>query len=92
MRGQQGGLELVRLSDAINLGDLLRCCEDDLALVECFRPATNHCRNAPACALTGIAQDALDAFLRALDRYTLADLAALKSWLLRALEEALTIF
>jgi len=85
IRGRQGGLELARDPDTINLGDVVRCCEDDLALVECFDPATNQCRIAPACLLTGIAQEALDAFLAVFDQYTLADIAAPKSRLLAAL-------
>ena len=85
VRGRQGGLELARDPAAINLGDVVRCCEDDLALVECFDPATNQCRITRACALTGIAQEALDAFIRVFDKYTLADLAAPKSRLLAVL-------
>lgn len=85
VRGRQGGLELAHAPAAINLGDVVRCCEDDLALVECFDPATNHCRIAPACALTGIAREALEAFLAVFDQYTLADLAVPKVGLLAAL-------
>lgn len=85
VRGRQGGMELARDPAAINLGDVVRCCEDDLTLVECFDPATNQCRITPACALTGIAQEALDAFIRVFDKYTLADLAGPKSRLLKSL-------
>ncbi len=53
VRGRQGGLALECEPSAIDLGDAVRCCEDDLTKVECFDPATNRCRIAPACALTG---------------------------------------
>lgn len=86
VRGRQGGLALACDPAAINLGAVVRACEEDMALVECFDPATNHCRIAPACALTGIAQEALDAFLTVFDRYTLADLAAPQSRLQKVLE------
>ena len=79
VRGRQGGLALACDPAAINLGAVVRACEEDMALVECFDPATNHCCIAPACALTGIAQEALEAFLTVFDRYTLADLAAPQS-------------
>ena len=81
VRGRQGGLALAREPAAINLGAVVRACEEDMALVECFDPATNHCRIAPACNLTGIAHEALDAFLAVFDRYTLADLAVPQSQL-----------
>jgi len=85
VRGRLGGLELARAPAAINLGDVVRCCEDDLVLVECFDPATNQCRITAACTLTGIIGEPLDAFLTVFDRYTLADLAAPRSQLLRSL-------
>lgn len=85
VRGRQGGLALSRAPDAINLGDVVRCCEDDLALVECFDPQSSQCRIAPVCKLTGIARDALQAFLTVFDRHTLADLAVPQSRLLDVL-------
>jgi Rrf2 family nitric oxide-sensitive transcriptional repressor len=45
-------------------------------LVECFDPATNACRIEPVCALRGVLEEALAAFLDTLDGYTLADLTA----------------
>jgi Rrf2 family nitric oxide-sensitive transcriptional repressor len=44
------------------------------SLVECFDPKTSHCRIEPACELRAALKDALEAFLRTLDGYTLADL------------------
>ena len=73
VRGKQGGITLARSADQINIGVLLRETEQDLGLVECFRP-DNACTITPACRLTHVLREALDAFLAVLDQYTLADL------------------
>jgi Rrf2 family nitric oxide-sensitive transcriptional repressor len=64
---------------------VVHCCEDDLTLVKSFDSATNQCRFTSTCALTGIAQEALDASIRVFDKYTLAGLAVPKSRLVTAL-------
>lgn len=75
VRGKGGGVRLARPPDAINLGEVVRRVETDMALVECFAAAEpGQCPIAPACALRGVLGEALDAFLAVLDRYTLADL------------------
>lgn len=74
VRGRQGGIRLAALPAAINVGDVVRRCEDDLRIVECFDPKTNTCTIAGACALPPILDEALAAFLAVLDRYSLADL------------------
>ncbi len=51
VRGRQGGLRLAKAPAAINLGDVVRHCEDDLRIVECFDPETNTCPIAGVCAL-----------------------------------------
>ncbi|GAB4518950.1 MAG: nitric oxide-sensing transcriptional repressor NsrR [Amphiplicatus sp.] len=73
VRGRQGGLALARAPKDIKIGDVVRRYEDDLRLVECFDRKTNTCPIAGACALTGVFNDALAAFLKTLDRKTLAD-------------------
>jgi Rrf2 family nitric oxide-sensitive transcriptional repressor len=73
IRGKKGGMRLRLEPSAINLGELVRCTESDMALVECFGP-DNSCCLTPSCALRSALNDALQAFLAALDRYTLADL------------------
>lgn len=75
-RGRDGGVRLARPAAEINVGAVVRATEDNLALVECFDPATNQCPIAPACALAPALDEALSAFLAVLDRYTLADLTA----------------
>ena len=74
VRGRQGGIRLAHSPGRINIGDVVRRCEDDLRLVECFDPETNKCVITGACVLPGILDEALAAFLTVLDRYTLEDL------------------
>jgi Rrf2 family nitric oxide-sensitive transcriptional repressor len=76
VRGRGGGFQLARASEEINVGDVIRYTEDKMDLVECFDPETSHCRIEPVCGLRGVLEEALDAFLKTLDRYTLADLVA----------------
>lgn len=47
--------------------------EESLALVECMGSSPSRCRLSGACALTGVLSEAREAFLKMLDRYTLAD-------------------
>ncbi len=88
VRGRQGGMALAMAPEAINLGDLVRRCEDDMRLVECFDAKTNTCRIAGACALPSILDEALDAFLAVLDRHTLADLLMPRAALAEILQPA----
>lgn len=72
-RGKGGGLRLARAASEIGLGDVVRQLEPSLALVECFG-TQSHCLLDPACRLKGALDGALQAFLAALDRVSLADL------------------
>lgn len=73
VRGRGGGIRLARPASGINLGTLVRRTEADMALVPCFAEMAA-CAIGTGCALTAVLQEALDAFLAVLDRYTLADL------------------
>jgi Rrf2 family nitric oxide-sensitive transcriptional repressor len=53
---------------------VVRATEDSFALVECFDVKHNTCRIAAACGLRGPLEEALQAFLGVLDRYSLHDL------------------
>ena len=83
-RGKGGGLRLARASSEIGLGDVVRQLEPSLALVECFG-TQSHCLLDPACRLKGALDSALQAFLAALDRVSLADLVGSDSRLHAAL-------
>lgn len=72
-RGPSGGLTMAIPPEDIRLGDVIRKTEDDLGLVECFRPE-NTCRLTPACALAPALSRAMTAFLTELDKQTIADL------------------
>jgi Rrf2 family nitric oxide-sensitive transcriptional repressor len=76
VRGRGGGFRLAREPEDITVGEVIRYTEDKMDLVECFDPETSHCRIEPVCGLRGVLEEALDAFLKALDRHTLADLVA----------------
>lgn len=73
VRGRSGGLALAKRPNKIRLGDVMRDTEPDFALVECFM-ADNQCRITPRCRLRVALREALGAFIKTLDRYTLADL------------------
>ncbi len=71
--GRAGGLTLAKAPSAIRIGQVVRALEPDLRIVECFAPDTNTCPIAPKCGLSQVIGEALDAFLSALDRYTIAE-------------------
>jgi Rrf2 family transcriptional regulator, nitric oxide-sensitive transcriptional repressor len=74
VRGKGGGLRLARSPKDIVLGEVVRRTEPDMALVPCFDPHDASCAIFSGCVLRGVLSEARDAFLAALDRYTLADL------------------
>jgi len=76
VRGRGGGLRLAESLDSITVGEVVRHTEGKMDLVECFDAETNTCRIQPACILRGVLEEALEAFVSTLDRYTLADLVA----------------
>lgn len=73
VRGRNGGIRLARPASKINVGALLRHTEDDFDLVGC-----GSCIIAPACGLTSMLEEAVEAFLAVLDGYSLADVLARK--------------
>jgi Rrf2 family nitric oxide-sensitive transcriptional repressor len=85
VRGRGGGLRLAKPIETINLGDVVRHTEPDLALVPCFAPDSASCAIFSSCALRGALSGARDAFLSALDGHTLADLVRSRAPLRRLL-------
>jgi len=77
--GRGGGVTLSLEPKDIRLGQVVRATEASFRLVECHDEATNTCPIVSVCGLKGLLDGALDAFLRELDRHTLADLVKPRS-------------
>jgi Rrf2 family nitric oxide-sensitive transcriptional repressor len=88
VRGRNGGLRLARKPGQIKIGDVVRAMEDDFTMVECFDADTGRCAIARPCRLRGVLFEALNAYMKVLDRYTLADLMAPHRELSRILQPA----
>jgi Rrf2 family nitric oxide-sensitive transcriptional repressor len=71
--GRSGGVELAAEPTEIRLGAVVRATEASFRLVECHDAVNNTCPIVPVCGLKGMLDGALDAFLRELDKHTLAD-------------------
>ncbi len=74
VRGKGGGMRLAKPASAIRVGSVLRATEDGFELAECMTEGAN-CRITRACGLKHAFGEALEAFLKVLDGYTLDDLA-----------------
>ena len=70
IRGRSGGLILNQPAETINVGQVVRTFEELGAFVECFDAAGNGCIVTPV--------GGIEAFLRHLDGFTLADLVGNK--------------
>ncbi len=77
VRGRAGGFTLAKPPEAINLGAVVRATEPDFALVECFAWGSQ-CIITRRCQLPEVLNEALNAFIGTLDRYTLADIMLAK--------------
>lgn len=86
VRGRGGGLRLARPASEITVGDVVRKMEDDLAQAECFKPNQNSCPIMTACGLKRALADALEAYLGALDRHSIADISRKRTALARLLD------
>lgn len=74
VRGRSGGLKLAKPPEQITVGAVVRCMENDFAMVECFQTGRGQCLITSVCRLKGVINGAVAAFLAELDRNTLADL------------------
>ena len=79
VRGRHGGLRLARSASLLRVGRIVADEEKCMALVECFDPDTDTCPITPACRLQDALHEALESFVAALDRYTIADLVERRS-------------
>lgn len=80
LRGRNGGLKLARVPEEIGVGEVVRAVEEGFDLLDCAG-----CSLVSACRLTGALNEALAAFLKVLDGYTVADLAGPRDPLLALL-------
>jgi Rrf2 family nitric oxide-sensitive transcriptional repressor len=72
VRGAKGGVMLSRSPAQIRVGDIVRYQERGQTLAECFRPG-GQCNLLACCRLKLALWNAREAFLRNLDKLTLAD-------------------
>lgn len=73
-RGRNGGLKLAKEPSDITLGQVIRAAEENFHLADCFDEGSYDCPLLSMCDFNQALNDALEAFLEALDKYTLADL------------------
>jgi Rrf2 family nitric oxide-sensitive transcriptional repressor len=85
VRGRSGGLRLAKPAASINLGDVVRRTEQDMALVPCLEPGDTSCAIRPCCTLRHALAEAADAFMGVLDGYSLSDLVKPRAPLVRLL-------
>lgn len=74
IRGRSGGMRLAKDPSAINIGEVVRDMEENFHIVECFDKENNRCIISDACRLKGVLNEALEAFITVLDKYTLGDM------------------
>lgn len=74
VRGRGGGLRLAKPAEAIGIGEIVRRCEPDMALVPCFKPIDSPCVIRSRCVLKTALSRANSAFTDVLDEYSLRDL------------------
>jgi Rrf2 family nitric oxide-sensitive transcriptional repressor len=87
VRGRGGGLRLAQDPAQIRIGALVRELEQGLAIIGCLAEA-HFCRIESCCVLRRALREGMDAFVRTLDGYTLADLLVPRVSLLRQLSMA----
>ena len=76
VRGRGGGIRLARPAESIGLKAVVRDFESTLQPINCREQP---CRIIKSCQLKGILNDAMNAFLQALEPYSLADLKGSRS-------------
>ena len=75
-RGRNGGVQLARPADRINVAEVMRLTEGGDMPAECFDRETNTCALAGGCGLQRILKEAVEKFYAVLGQYSVADLRA----------------
>lgn len=78
VRGRSGGIRLARPANEIRLDQIVRVTEDSFAMADCFEGGETDCPLVQACALNSAWSEALEAFFKVLETYTVADLVNAK--------------
>lgn len=79
-RGRNGGVRLARQPENISVEEALLATEDNFDLVECFGE-NNQCVITDVCKLSGVLDNAREAFFSVLRQVSLADLVKSKKTL-----------
>jgi Rrf2 family nitric oxide-sensitive transcriptional repressor len=87
VRGRSGGLRLLRKPERIRLGEVASVTEPDFQIVPCMG-AEHVCPIYEACMLRPALEQAAQAFLAELDKWTLGDLVKRPKPLLLAIQAA----
>ncbi len=74
-KGKNGGITLALNPEQLLLGDLVKKLEPNMNFAECFDPKTNTCKIIVSCQLKHYLYEAQQAFLKTLNKYTLANLS-----------------
>lgn len=74
--GTGGGMALARPPEAIDEGRMVRNREGMLDPAECFSASDSRCAIAASCRFKNALAEAVQAFYRVLDGYSVADIAA----------------
>lgn len=75
VRGRNGGIRLAKEPSDIRISDIVRVTEENFELAECFQAGDSDCPLVTGCGLNQALNEALLAFFKVLEGYTLADLA-----------------
>lgn len=76
VRGRNGGVRLARPAAEISLLAVIQATEDNFCLSECFEEKNGNCPLVDNCEFKRALESALFGFFEALDRFSIADLAA----------------
>ncbi|MEZ5758079.1 MAG: Rrf2 family transcriptional regulator [Emcibacteraceae bacterium] len=74
VRGKNGGFKLGQDARNINIGELIRYTEEDMKIVDCLGVKDGFCTIHNKCHFACIINEARNAFLSTIDKYTLEDI------------------
>lgn len=81
LRGRGGGMKLARPAEAITVGEVVRRTEEGFQLADC-----SGCALSPACGLTGVLAQGMQAMMTVFDSYRISDLLTDRNAMRRLLD------